>query len=191
MTEDDSVTFIDATEEFQRYRLMLRGIWNSYICTDRDMRDWDMRDRFNEITPALAEKLLGEKLRRRLDVDDIVRLSVFVVPAVNSIGSVGQVPIRISETFEKQTSRNWDQPPMSVAQRDMAMIFRDFFDWDPLGYRDMQYFLVEISASCKFPELIGRDALIEVLYARVLVFPGTVTDDELRDALDKLIFVQP
>jgi hypothetical protein len=71
----------------------------------------------------------------------------------------------------------------------MVMLFRDFFDWGLIDYWEFQYFLVEITASVRFPDVIGRQALIEVRSARVLVFPGAVTEDDLNRALDQVSLV--
>jgi hypothetical protein len=188
--EEGKPWFVDATEEFQRYRLMLRNIWNSYVWSDPDLRDWDMVDQFNRLRPVLAESLLGEKLRRMLDVEENAPIASVVVPAQVGIGPrAGRTPIRISETLQTTGSRDWSQPPGTVGQRDMVMLFRDFFDWGLIDYRDFQYFLIEILASVRFPEVIGREALIEVRSARVLVFPGAVTEDELNRALDQFSIV--
>jgi hypothetical protein len=43
-----------------------------------------------------------------------------------------------------------------------------FFDFDILGYREYRYFEVLIAASMKYPDIIGRAALIEVEHARVV-----------------------
>jgi hypothetical protein len=65
----------------------------------------------------------------------------------------------------------------------MALTFQDFFDWDELNYRDFQYYLVDIAASSKYPELIGREALLEVSTVRVLAFAGPLTEQVVEVAL--------
>lgn len=191
MADFQKPTFIDATDDFDRFRIALRHVWNSYIWSDRELRDWDMVDNFREIKLLMIERLLKEKLRRRLDVDQSIPLNIFVVPSAHSNVGPGHVAIRISETLNTQTSRDWNQPPDQISSRDMRLAFIDFFDWSWLSIWDLRYFLVEVAASDRYSGLVGRQALIEVNVTRVLVFSGTVTDEIFAAALGELMFIDP
>ncbi len=184
MTENGSRDFFDATEEFQKYRMILRTIWNSYLWENPSMRDWDLVDHFDEARPVLFEHLILEKIRRELSAIPASPISVLIVPALTSQDFTLGAPIRISETLHRQVSREWSQAPGYIRKTDMVLRFKDFFDWNQCDYRDLQYFLVEISHSERYPELIGREALMEVNNSAVLAFSGEPTRDELSAYLD-------
>jgi hypothetical protein len=62
----------------------------------------------------------------------------------------------------------WDHPVSRVQPDEVELDLLHFFDFDKLGYRDYRYFEVVVHASTKFPDIVGRAALIEVQRVRVL-----------------------
>ena len=55
-----------------------------------------------------------------------------------------------------------------IAVGDMELEFVDFFDWGRFGYWDLQYFLVRVAGTVKYPDLIGRDAVLGADSAQVI-----------------------
>ncbi len=187
MQEDIRQTlFVNAKEDMQKYRLVLRHLWNSFLWTEPDFRDWDTVAHFDSIRSTLFDLVAGAVLRRRLELDHESQISILVVPALVDRDFERGAPIRISETFASQTSRNWDEPPMYATRSDMTLRFLDFFDWRVCDYRDLQYYLVQIVESRSYPHLVGREALIDVGDADVLALPTGFEPDSLRLAYESL-----
>jgi hypothetical protein len=177
--------FWDATDEFQKYRLILRDIWNQYLWSEPEFRDWDMANHFESLRPTFFNELLGEKLRRRMDIERDDPLTIYVAGAVTEGIRARGTPIRISETLDRG-SRCWTQPPGYVRRPEMLLKFLDFFDWGICEYRDLRYFLVEIAASSKYPDLVCREALVDVDSAHVFVVTGERHPEADMAALNEL-----
>ena len=171
--------FIDVTEQFQRFRSLLQTVWNGYMWQNFD-RDWDTVDHFNTIRSYLIDRLLLDAISRQMDLAEV---SAFVVPRLADRDFLLGAPIRISETLETQGSRDWNQPPVYITKDEMILTFKDFFDWGQCGYRDFHYFLVEIRKSDKYPDLVGREALLEVGYCAVVAVDASCEAKEIQEAL--------
>jgi hypothetical protein len=182
---DTEARVFDATEEFQKYRLLLREIWNQYLWSDESLRDWDMVDHFSRIRPLLFSSLLEERLRRKYGLVDGVSFRIFVVPRIPNQNGVPGAPIRISETLAVQVSRDWMEPPSHITGSDIILEFLDFFDWGQAAFRDLQYFLVKIGSSTKYGNLKGREALVQVDHARVLVAEPGISEELQRSIYER------
>jgi hypothetical protein len=63
----------------------------------------------------------------------------------------------------------WDDPVNRIVNGEADLRFISYYDFDVLGIRDFEYYLVRIEAFASQPHLIGRDALVRVRFMRVLV----------------------
>ena len=70
----------------------------------------------------------------------------------------------------------WDDPVNRISPNDAKLCFQDFFDWSEKRFADYHYFRVRIVEFPTQPHLVNREALVEVLYARVFL----ATDDAGR-----------
>ncbi len=164
---DETPPFIDATEELQRFRLMLRGIWNSYLYADPEVRDWDMVATFRQCEPFLFDTLFAEKLRRRLKIAETTAVTLLIVPDHQGTN------IMINCGTERPSSGVWTHPPARIDPTDMTLRFLEFFDWGPLDFRDNELIRVEILASARYPDVVGREALIDAKRVRAVPLSGT------------------
>jgi hypothetical protein len=185
MTTENTRMF-DVTEELEQYRQCLRDIWNRYLWSDSAFRDWDMVDHFNAIRPVLLSNLLREKVRRTANLNSHIQPELFVRPSVADQSGLGGAAIRISETAASQVSRDWIQAPSYIRGSDMLLRFIDFFDWDQANFRNLEYFLVAISHSARYPQLVGREALIRTSDARVIVGQPGISLDTLMAEYDQV-----
>jgi hypothetical protein len=81
---------------------------------------------------------------------------------------LGDHGIRILINRDMPRSGYWDHPVSVVQQNELELQLLRFFDFDQLGVRDFRYYEVLISASAKYPEIVGRVALVEVQDAKVV-----------------------
>jgi hypothetical protein len=162
----------DVTAYFSTYRECARHLWNTYFQpTAEKNTDWDLRDHFADTACLLFKTLIAHPLgisdfeltpdyfRNR-----VAHPSFHVVPRSES-----GVPILINR--EKPRSGYWDHPLKQICPTDAELHFINFFDFDVLGFRNYQYFEVSIYASAKYPDVVGRDVLIDCTYAKIYYQP--------------------
>jgi hypothetical protein len=159
----------DVTQLFSTYRECVRHLWNTYFRPVAEpSQDWDLRDEFDTIARGIFSSLVlraigvfdGE-LAPEYSAEPSALPGFRVVPAVEH-----GTPIFINRDLPR--SGYWDHPVSRVRPEEVELHLLRFFDFDELGYRDFRYFEVVIHASTKYPEIVGRSALIEVEHAKVL-----------------------
>jgi hypothetical protein len=159
----------DVTQLFSTYRECVRHLWNTYFRPVAEpSQDWDLRDEFDTIACGIFSSLVlraigvfeGE-LAPEYSAEPSALSCFRVVPAVEH-----GTPIFINRDLPR--SGYWDHPVSRVRPEEVELHLLRFFDFDKLGYRDFRYFEVVIYASTKYPEIVGRAALIEVEHTRVL-----------------------
>jgi hypothetical protein len=83
------------------------------------------------------------------------------------------VPIMINR--DRPRSGYWDHPKRRIAGDEAQLLLARFFDFDELTSRDFRYLEVFIASSDREPDIVGRWALLDFEYARVIVGqPATV-----------------
>jgi hypothetical protein len=159
----------DVTQLFSTYRECVRHLWNTYFQPVAEpSQDWDLRDEFDTIARGIFSSLVlraigvfdGE-LAPGYSAEPSALPGFRVVPAVEH-----GTPIFINRDLPR--SGYWDHPVSRVRPEEVELHLLRFFDFDELGYRDFRYFEVVIHTSTKYPEIVGRAALIEVEHAKVL-----------------------
>ena len=156
----------DVTGIFDHYRVSVRSIWNTAFWPDSDLRDWDSVEQYQSIEKILFGALVLFKLDREMPVEDLFRKPIpffSVTPATLS------VPIMIQCPRPEAPLGCWDDPVDRVYDGKVEMHFLAFFDWNCLDYRDLQYYRVLIARFDQQPHLVGREALVERQYVKVLL----------------------
>lgn len=158
----------DVTPLFASFREVARHIWNTAFYRPDAHREggvaWDRRDAFSRVITELFTAMVLDPLRvtdQRLGAEWEHAAAPLTCFEVNP--SATGIPIMINRASPR--TGYWDDPVRQIGPGDARMQFVRFFDWDQLGYRDLQYvetLMVDVSAH---PELVGRYALIEFSYA--------------------------
>jgi hypothetical protein len=164
----------DVTFLFSHYRVAARAIWNTAFWPDAEYRHWDASDQFDEIRRLLFDALVLDRLGKRWDLRRILREPIpffHVVPA-----SGESVPVMISNPREGRNCY-WDDPVNRIRREDATLCFIDHFDWNRMDYIDLQYYRVRIADFPGQPHLVGRDALLEVRNANVLLVDAETPSD--------------
>jgi hypothetical protein len=159
----------DVTHLFSTYRECVRHLWNTYFRPAAEpTQNWDLCDEFDTIARGIFSSLVlrpMEVFDHELAPDYSAEPSALrgfrIVPAVEH-----GTPIFINRDLPR--SGYWDHAVSRVRPEDVELDLLRFFDFDKLGYRDFRYFEVVVHTSTKYPDIIGRAALIEVEHARVL-----------------------
>jgi hypothetical protein len=154
----------------------VRYLWNTHFLellpTARD--PWGLRDQFDEICSGLFGALVVERLGLASVANSARILSTNCDPSPATLGWLrvvpaadSGVPILINRDHSAD-SGYWDHPIGRVKPSDVDLRLVHWFDFDELNSRDFKYYLVRIVSS-PLEDLVGRAALIECAYARVLL----------------------
>lgn len=147
----------NVTEEMDRYRETLRLLWNVGFWADPRLRTWDSRDRFDQLRRLLFEALVVHAVGGAQGNSlELASVTLHVIPV-----EAHPVPILINCPRVGDHNSYWDDSLKAVRASDVEMHFIEYFDWNAMGYADLQYVRVKIAAFNAHPELIGRDALLE------------------------------
>ena len=156
----------DVTELFQRYRLCLREIWNTYFWQHPELRNWESVTVFNRLKPSLFQALVLENLPEGCACDPAPPASFQVVPNIQD-NKGNRLATRVVVTTSEAGGRDWKEELPTLDASDATLRFVDIFEWSKLDYMDLPYYLAEITAFAARPDLVGFEALIEVQQANV------------------------
>lgn len=161
----------DITEMVDRYRLALRGIWNSYFYADPELRTWESVYSFRALERPLFQALVGD----RLDLEP--RESVFG-PGFQVEPEPGrELPyLQVNQRAPSEPHGGiWEMVKGPFRAEEMELTLLGLFDWSPMAYLDLRYYVVKIERFDRQPEKAGHHALVDVSYSRV-VFTSEAED---------------
>lgn len=161
----------DITLLLAKCRESARHLWNTYFVDRVNAAEafdhkWNIVDQFRQIERLLLWGVVFDELdEHRCEIDPgkelVSLLHVVPEPATG-------VPIMISRP-SADGNKYWDDPVDRVQASEVDLRFIEYFDWDQLGPREFQYYRVRIQSFSTHPHLVGRDALLETRFARVLL----------------------
>jgi len=166
----------DVTRRLNSFRECVRHLWNvDFLPLVEAAKDpWALRDRFDDVCSLLFASLVVDPLgldfapstNRALAPDRTAGVPSLPWLRVVPSGPTG-VPIMINRDPVSDVGY-WDHPLRRVCETDVDLRMVRWFDFDVLGFRDVRYYLVRIQGAAE-PDVIGRAALIECEYTRVIV----------------------
>ena len=155
---------IEVTSEIHGCREAVRHLWNShFVRLLGRVPDGEVIDLFEQATEVIFNALV---LHACCISDPASNLncapfpSLLVVPETQSAG-------RVLINRDLSPSGYWDGAPQQLTLSATTFELIGFFDWDQFGYIDLRFLRTRISDCAERPDLIGRDALIDVGYAKV------------------------
>ena len=123
--------------------------------------DWNVQDQYANI----ASQLFGVFVLRSIGYNN-VELPKEYETGVEPLSCLYVVPSgdEASIFINRSTPPGgyWDEIVRSVMVGEAEMKFVRYFDFDVMGIRDLEYYLVRITSFDKHPHLIGRNALMRV-----------------------------
>ncbi len=148
----------------QRYRLALRFIWNCCIWADPNLRGWESVYAFRELKLPLFKALVAGPLGA--DGAVLFGEGFQVVPDPQGGGiSMIQVNKRIPG---EPAGGIWEPVYGPFNAEDVRLTLVDLFDWSPLGYIDLRYFVVLITRFPGHAQRAGHHALVDATETKVL-----------------------
>lgn len=163
---------IDITPAINAYRECIRHLWNTYFLDQLSHSEaqWDISDEFDDICTLLFASLvmnpIGYTKQKKSPgyakfPEPILCLQVVPTCALDS-------SLFLVNRENMKASGYWDHPITSIQPQDIDLRFIDFFDFDKLGYKECEYYLVRIADSFQCKNIIGRQALVKAHFVRIL-----------------------
>lgn len=156
----------DVTEIIEQYRLALRHVWNCSFWSDPTRRNWESVYSFSALKAPLFNALVADRLGLGHS-DSPFGTDFHVVPASGQGDEIPfmQVNVRVPSS---PTEGSWEFLKGPFHAEEIQLMLVDLFDWSPLGYLDLRYFVVLIQSFGKHPDKVGQHALIDVTHVRVV-----------------------
>jgi hypothetical protein len=151
----------DITELMSAYRECSRNLWNVYFSRRENVGA--SLDAFGRIRELLFESLVVNELsyEGEAEGEEIPPPVLMVVPRSRSL-------ILIQRLSESGNAGYWDQEKdMVVGPDDITLAFVDYFDFSQVPIKDFHYYLCKILSFPSHSEYEGREALLQVLDAKV------------------------
>jgi hypothetical protein len=170
----------DVTDVLNTYRECLRHIWNAYFAPDaRGDTDWDSVEDFDTASGYRFRALVLRKIEReeagtRVLDETLAEPLLFLRIDRDPCGEI---------LINRQQSRGyWDHPLRTVEKGDLDLALLGYFDWDVTGHRDLAYYRTRIVDSSKYPDVVGKDALVPIgPHVRVLQVRGATEREDAPD----------
>ncbi len=154
----------NVTDLVQRFRLALRHLWNECVWIDENQRHWESVYSFRRLKLPLFQLLIAGPLAIP-EPDALFGSPFYVVPAKWSSGfSTLQVNIRTPSSADAGV---WMPVKGTYSAGDVSIVLIDLFDWVPLGYIDLRYYVGCIESFPNHQELVGHHVLVDVESAEV------------------------
>jgi hypothetical protein len=147
-------------ERMKRFRIASRELFNAYFRMPKGTTSEEAfleEERFNAVQELLFIKLVTEPL----GIPQQQHFYQNAQPNIRvAIETVDSIPALINREIK---SGYWDYPIGRVTN-ETIMLFKTFFDFDSLGYRDNQYVRAKIIRWPSQPDVVGKDVLLESQY---------------------------
>jgi len=144
-------------DRMHQFRLASRELFNNYFHVKVHGEErWDAEERFSNVEEELFMALVTwpEKLP---EIDYHEEQKNIQVKLQKLFSSAPWLLSRGSDTGR------WDDP-QATCTPSARLNFISFFDWDQVGIKDNQFVKVLVASWPEHPELVNREALIEVRY---------------------------
>lgn len=170
MGKNKDAGMIDLTHTVTMYRECLRNIWNLFLINYIPTEDkWTYVDCFDNIIVQLFSMFLTQ-----YKSDGYLLESDFLASRSNPIMNIHIVPafeygVPISINRNIPPSGYWDYPKNIIEPKEVDLRYIGLFDFDLLGFRNFEFYLVRIVNSTTDKLVINRNALIRVKHAKVFL----------------------
>lgn len=166
-----SVNFI-----LEQYRLALIGIWNHFFLPrpgaapeQEEHTDWwAVAHAFRAASPVLFRELVCRKIE--LEFERTVEPSNVLVRAAGTpVLGTNFAEIHVSAPSNGETGPQFEGDIRRIDRLSTDLVFADYWDWFPTGVRTFEYYLTTVASSSRYPEIVGRMALIRVRDAEAVI----------------------
>jgi hypothetical protein len=158
-----------ATEIVQNYRRALQSLWNDHFWSAQGFRDWETVRDFHRVLPALFRALVGRRLEPLAEPSDELFGPAYRLVPLYSREFSG---LQVKPKQEGGTQPQFELLKLSFSKDELRLSVIDFFDWGEHDWRDFRYYRARIHAFDNRPDLVGGEALVDVLTADVIWNPA-------------------
>jgi hypothetical protein len=153
----------DVTDLMNRYRDCSRTVWNTYMGTEMSNATSEAIERIYE---QIKELLFRGMVAVRLTEAPATDVRLIVAP-------MASLPILIRRP-SADGNYYWDQEPELRFEDGLVQLtFVDYYDFFEGPVRDFRFYRCNVMKFPTRPEYEGRDALVDVVHARVLYYGPT------------------
>jgi hypothetical protein len=158
----------DVTHLLEHYRECIRHLWNSgFRVLDTSQDEWDLRDQYSDV----ASQLFGIFVLQPIGRPDVELPKEYAAttdpfPFLHVVPAGSGTAIYINRSVPP--TGYWDDPVKIVMTGEADLKLINYFDFDVLGHRDLEYYLVRVTRFDKHPHLVGRNALVRVRDTKIL-----------------------
>src|SRR5579871_1485515 len=170
----------DVTSLFDHYRMTARSVWNNGFWPDPVLRNWESLEQFRLVMRILFDSIVLAKLDLEWPLEETFRkpMLFFRIEPISEYGC----PFLVDRPGDAITGGGvWNDPECRLSGAS-ELGFIEFFDWDVLNCIDLHYYMAAIASFDSKPELVGRRALIERQYVKVLLDDATYVAEFARSA---------
>lgn len=170
----------DVTHHLYAYLEAKRNLWNTYFREKiKSLYECSPLEEYEEIDDLLFSALVVHNLalsnhQSRREVIDTPWLFLRARPSVG----LDALSLMVSDSVVESVSDNraWEEAKVIELRNNSDFGFIEFFDWDRYGFVTYPYVRVKIDDGSMLPDLVGREALIDVMNVRVFFkSPATST----------------
>lgn len=161
----------DVTSLMNTYRECSRHLWNVYFSSRAIGCSRDCV--FHDIGKLLFESIVLSELPDQECSGDCssegpTDSETDTLPVLKVVpGSVWSPILIHQKNISLKENTYWNQEKVDLS--DIELVFDDYFDFDELSARDFNYYRCKILRFPSHLEFEGRDALMEVQYAKVFL----------------------
>lgn len=164
---------MDITKNFNAFRDAARHLWNVYFSEDAEKnQDWDLRDAYSAIYVELFNALVIYYLPARAKpIPHLWDPEKNVLYEYKVEGKTSRIPIMVNR--DKPASGYWDYPIEYILSEKTDLRLIACFDFDQLGFRDLEYYRVRIIKSDN-ADLVDRDGLVRTKDCKIIFDDGSL-----------------
>ncbi|MGJ5814363.1 hypothetical protein [Paludibaculum fermentans] len=166
---------ISVNSILEQYRLALIGIWNHFFlpwpatAQEEESVDWgETASAFRAASPTLFRELVGRKIELEHDLS-VSMTDVRIRPRGLRMLGTEWAEIHVSAAASGPGGLQFTGDIRRIERLTTELVFADYWDWFPEGVRTFEYYLATVAASTRYPEIVGRMALIKVVEAEAVI----------------------
>lgn len=161
----------DVTDDLYNYLDAKRHLWNTYFRGKvKSLHECSPLEEYEQIDKLLFSGLVARAIERfsHQSYSDLID-KPWMYLRVRPRKTLSALPMMVSDTVEGDVggSRRWNNTEVIVLQDGSDFGFIEFFEWDRYDFVTYPYIRVKIDGWSQLPELIGKEALIDIMNARV------------------------
>lgn len=158
----------NVSDSLMLYGEATRHIWNTYFAGKvKSLRECGALDSYEEIDKALFYAIVLSSIgKHSYDIDNFRNEAVPFLQ-VRARKGIKQLRMMIDE-FPEGKYHKWSEFVLMDIQNDDQFLFIEFFDWDRYGYVAYPYYMACIQKFKKYPNLVGKNVLVETCNVQVM-----------------------